>query len=47
MLYAVQLGLFNVVQSMTRFQANPRADAKFWEPAPLLLKLASEGKTFS
>jgi 3-hydroxyacyl-CoA dehydrogenase len=47
MLYADQVGLFNVVQAMKRFQLNPRDDAKFWEPAPLLLKLASEGKTFS
>ncbi|MBK8073689.1 MAG: enoyl-CoA hydratase/isomerase family protein [Ramlibacter sp.] len=45
--YADQVGLFNVVQSMKRFQQNPRDDAKFWEPAPLLAKLAAEGKTFS
>ena len=45
--YAGQVGLFNVVQSMKRFQQNPRDDAKFWEPAPLLAKLAAEGKTFS
>lgn len=47
MLYADQVGLFNVVHAMKRFQQNPRDDAKFWEPAPLLLKLAQEGKTFS
>lgn len=47
MLYADQVGLFNVVQAMKRFQKNPRDDAKFWEPAPLLAKLAAEGKTFS
>ncbi|TWO70130.1 3-hydroxyacyl-CoA dehydrogenase [Caenimonas sedimenti] len=47
MLYADQVGLFNVVQAMKRFQQNPRDDAKFWEPAPLLAKLAAEGKTFS
>jgi 3-hydroxyacyl-CoA dehydrogenase len=47
MLYADQVGLFNVVQAMKRFQTNPRDDAKFWEPAPLLLKLAQEGKTFN
>jgi len=47
MLYADQVGLFNVVQAMKRFQQNPRDDAKFWEPAPLLAKLASEGKTFN
>ncbi len=47
MLYADQVGLFNVVQAMKRFQKNPRDDAAFWEPAPLLAKLAAEGKTFS
>jgi 3-hydroxyacyl-CoA dehydrogenase len=47
MLYADQVGLFNVVNAMKCFQQNPRDDAKFWEPAPLLLKLAQEGKTFS
>jgi 3-hydroxyacyl-CoA dehydrogenase len=47
MLYADQVGLFNVVQAMKRFQRNPRDDANFWEPAPLLAKLAGEGKTFS
>ena len=47
MLYADQVGLFNVVQAMKRFQQNPRDDAKFWEPAPLLARLAAEGKTFS
>ncbi|MEO7548040.1 MAG: 3-hydroxyacyl-CoA dehydrogenase NAD-binding domain-containing protein [Ramlibacter sp.] len=47
MMYADQVGLFNVAQAMKRFQKNPRDDAKFWEPAPLLAKLAAEGKTFS
>ncbi|MEO7392883.1 MAG: 3-hydroxyacyl-CoA dehydrogenase NAD-binding domain-containing protein [Ramlibacter sp.] len=47
MMYADQVGLFNVVQAMKRFQKNPRDDAKFWEPAPLLAKLAAEGKTFT
>ena len=47
MLYADQVGLFNVVQAMKRFQRNPRDDAKFWEPAPLLARLAAEGKTFN
>ena len=45
--YADQQGLFNVVQSMKRFAANPHDDQKFWQPAPLLAKLAAEGKTFS
>jgi 3-hydroxyacyl-CoA dehydrogenase len=44
--YANEVGLFNVVQAMKRFQKNPLDDAKFWEPAPLLAKLAAEGKGF-
>ena len=47
MLYADQVGLFNVVQAMKRFAQNPNADPDFWKPAPLLAKLACEGKTFS
>ena len=45
--YADTVGLFNVVQAMKRFAKNPRDDAKFWQPAPLLAKLAAEGKTFN
>ena len=45
--YADQQGLFNVVQRMKRFAANPHDDAGFWQPAPLLARLAAEGKTFS
>jgi 3-hydroxyacyl-CoA dehydrogenase len=45
--YADEVGLFNVVEAMKRFATNPRDDAKFWQPAPLLLKLVQEGKTFS
>ncbi|BCO27115.1 fatty acid oxidation complex subunit alpha [Rhodoferax lithotrophicus] len=44
--YANEVGLFNVVQAMQRFAQNPLDDAKFWQPAPLLAKLASEGKIF-
>ncbi|MFL6694340.1 MAG: 3-hydroxyacyl-CoA dehydrogenase NAD-binding domain-containing protein [Ramlibacter sp.] len=47
MLYADQVGLFNVMQAMKKFQQNPRDDAKFWEPAPLIKRLVAEGKTFS
>ncbi|MBA2960781.1 MULTISPECIES: 3-hydroxyacyl-CoA dehydrogenase NAD-binding domain-containing protein [Ramlibacter] len=47
MLYADQVGLFNVVQAMKRFQQNPRDDAAFWEPAPLIQRLVAEGKTFN
>jgi 3-hydroxyacyl-CoA dehydrogenase len=47
MLYADQVGLFNVVQAMRRFAQNPLDDANFWKPAPLLARLAAEGKTFN
>ena len=47
MCYADQVGLFNVVQAMKRFAANPHDDAAFWQPAPLLAKLAAEGKSFT
>ncbi len=45
--YADQVGLFNVVQAMNRFAQNPLDDAQFWQPAPLLARLAAEGKTFN
>ena len=45
--YANELGLFNVVQAMQRFARNPLDDAAFWQPAPLLAKLAADGKTFA
>ncbi|RYF06244.1 MAG: 3-hydroxyacyl-CoA dehydrogenase [Comamonadaceae bacterium] len=45
--YASEVGLFNVVQTMRRFAQNPLDDAKAWEPAPLLAKLAAEGKAFA
>jgi 3-hydroxyacyl-CoA dehydrogenase len=47
MLYADQVGLYNVVAAMQRFAAAPGGDAKFWQPAPLLVKLVAEGKTFN
>ncbi|MBI5257484.1 MAG: enoyl-CoA hydratase/isomerase family protein [Burkholderiales bacterium] len=45
--YADTVGLYNVVTAMKRFAQNPLDDAAFWQPAPLLAKLAAEGKTFS
>ena len=45
--YADTVGLFNVVATMKRFAANPLDDASFWTPAPLLARLAAEGKSFS
>jgi len=47
MLYADEVGLYNVVDSMKRFAANPHGDPAFWKPTPLLAKLAGEGKKFS
>ncbi len=47
MCYADTQGLFNVVQAMKRFAANPHDDPSFWQPAPLLARLVAEGKSFS
>jgi len=47
MFYADSLGLYNVVRSMHRFAANPHGDPGFWQPAPLLAKLAAESRTFN
>ena len=47
MCYADQQGLYNVVQAMKKFGANPRDDASFWQPAALLAKLAAEGRSFT
>ncbi|MBX3619670.1 MAG: enoyl-CoA hydratase/isomerase family protein [Rhizobacter sp.] len=46
MLHADIVGLPNVVRALRRFAAEPGADAS-WQPAPLLVKLAEEGKTFN
>ncbi|HMM54400.1 MAG TPA: 3-hydroxyacyl-CoA dehydrogenase NAD-binding domain-containing protein [Candidatus Desulfobacillus sp.] len=45
MLYADQVGLYNVARAAQRFAAES-GDA-FWQPAPLLARLAAEGKTFN
>jgi len=47
MCYADTVGLYHVVQEMKKFAANPLDDASFWEPAPLLAKLAADGKSFT
>jgi 3-hydroxyacyl-CoA dehydrogenase len=46
MLYADTVGLPNVVRALRRFAAEPGADPS-WQPAPLLLQLAEEGKSFN
>jgi 3-hydroxyacyl-CoA dehydrogenase len=47
MFHADQLGLANVVAAMRQFAGNPHADPAFWQPAPLLAKLAAQGKRFN
>lgn len=47
MCHADTVGLYNVVQAMKRFAKNPHDDARFWEPAPLLARLAAQGKSFT
>jgi 3-hydroxyacyl-CoA dehydrogenase len=32
---------------MNRFAQNPHGDPGFWTPAPLLAKLAAEGRSFA
>jgi 3-hydroxyacyl-CoA dehydrogenase len=47
MFHADTVGLAHVVKRMGEFAANPHGDPAFWEPAPLLARLAAEGKTFN
>ncbi|HZE91164.1 MAG TPA: 3-hydroxyacyl-CoA dehydrogenase NAD-binding domain-containing protein, partial [Rhizobacter sp.] len=46
MRHADEVGLAKVVAAMKRLAQNPLADAAFWQPAPLLARLAADGKTF-
>jgi hypothetical protein len=43
--YADSVGLSNILRSMREFAKGYQPDA--WEPAPLLKRLAAEGKTFA
>jgi len=45
MLYADTVGLINVVAAMDKYAKGRHGE--FWKPAPLLAKLAAEGKTFN
>ncbi|SFF56753.1 3-hydroxyacyl-CoA dehydrogenase [Fontimonas thermophila] len=47
MFYADTVGLYTVARRMRAFARQPGADAAFWTPAPLLERLAAEGKTFN
>ncbi|TRZ56292.1 MAG: 3-hydroxyacyl-CoA dehydrogenase [Rhodocyclaceae bacterium] len=47
MLYADGLGLMAVERAMQGFARNEKPGMNFWKAAPLLSKLAAEGKTFN
>jgi 3-hydroxyacyl-CoA dehydrogenase len=47
MFYADQTGLSKVACVLRRVAASPGADVAFWTPAPLLARLALEGRTFT
>jgi 3-hydroxyacyl-CoA dehydrogenase len=47
MRYADAVGLQGVMRAMNRFAQNPHGDPGFWKPAPLLARLAAEGKSFN
>jgi len=47
MLYADRVGLLAVQRAMEGFARNDRAGSDAWATAPLLARLASEGKTFN
>ena len=47
MRYADSQGLYNVVRAMKAFARNPHDDGAFWQPAPLLERLARDGHTFN
>jgi 3-hydroxyacyl-CoA dehydrogenase len=43
--YADTVGLVNVERAMRKYRG--QTGDGFWEPAPLLSRLAAEGKTFN
>ena len=45
MFYADSVGLLNVLTAMDKYAKGRHGDA--WSPAPLMVKLASEGKGFN
>jgi 3-hydroxyacyl-CoA dehydrogenase len=47
MLHADSMRLIEVVRAMRRFAANPHGDPAFWQPSPLLVRLAAEGRALS
>jgi 3-hydroxyacyl-CoA dehydrogenase len=47
MFFADQTGLHVVARALERIAAQPGSDASFWTPAPLLARLAQQGRTFN
>lgn len=47
MKYAEEIGLSSVVRTLRKISSEPGADADFWTPAPLLVRLAEEGRGFN
>ena len=47
MWYADQVGLPIVVRTLRRIASQPGVNSAFWTPAPLLVRLADEGRTFN
>jgi hypothetical protein len=43
----LKAGCYTVIELMKGFAANPNGDPQFWTPAPLLAKLAADGKSFT
>src|ERR1700692_2228193 len=47
MFYADTMGLHEIVRALNGIAAQPGSDAGVWTPAPLLVRLAQQGRTFS
>jgi 3-hydroxyacyl-CoA dehydrogenase len=47
MCYADEVGVYAVAQRMRELGRNPYGDPGFWTPAPLIARLAAEGKAFN
>jgi 3-hydroxyacyl-CoA dehydrogenase len=47
MFYADTVGLSTILRRMRQFAGNPHADPEFWQPAPLMVKLAAAGARFN
>ncbi len=47
MCYADEVGVYGVAQRMRELARNPYGDPGFWTPAPLIQRLAAEGRAFN